>query len=296
MEESLSKFMAESVKRHDENSNLIKKIQASTDATIRNQGASIKALEIQIGQIRKVLQERGSGSLLDSTETNQRDHVKSILTIVEAETLSIRRIDLIRYAKRIWTNLKRVLKEKPRMGYQIEASTNMHDSAIPEDSLPPKEKDPGSELAPTKLITELADRTIKCPKGKAENVLVALRERIELDLEGRITGEALIFNRSLDPMYGDYIKLNDLNEPLELRRNQVEDLGLTIEEGEVINEPMDDIVKTWNDNNEINNEIDEYPSFCNFDRKIHIDCAYNLQFSCKIDKIDYKGKNVVGAC
>ncbi|GJV30326.1 hypothetical protein Tco_1386774, partial [Tanacetum coccineum] len=41
MEESLSKFMAEYAKRHDENSNLIKEIQASIDAAIRNQGASI---------------------------------------------------------------------------------------------------------------------------------------------------------------------------------------------------------------------------------------------------------------
>ncbi|GJV27546.1 hypothetical protein Tco_1383994 [Tanacetum coccineum] len=39
MEESLSKFMSESAKRHEENSNLIKEIQASTDAAIRNQGA-----------------------------------------------------------------------------------------------------------------------------------------------------------------------------------------------------------------------------------------------------------------
>ncbi|GKA99049.1 hypothetical protein Tco_0826986, partial [Tanacetum coccineum] len=36
MEESLRKFMAESAKRHEENSNLIKEIRASTDAAIRN--------------------------------------------------------------------------------------------------------------------------------------------------------------------------------------------------------------------------------------------------------------------
>nr|GEY10233.1 hypothetical protein [Tanacetum cinerariifolium] len=41
MEESLSKFMAESAKRRDDNYNFIKIIQASS-----NQGASIKALEI----------------------------------------------------------------------------------------------------------------------------------------------------------------------------------------------------------------------------------------------------------
>ncbi|GJX25126.1 hypothetical protein Tco_0231422 [Tanacetum coccineum] len=46
MEESLTKFMAELAKRHEENSNIIKEIQASTDAAIRNQGASIKTLEI----------------------------------------------------------------------------------------------------------------------------------------------------------------------------------------------------------------------------------------------------------
>ncbi|GJZ36191.1 hypothetical protein Tco_0582008 [Tanacetum coccineum] len=50
MEESLSKFMNESKKRHEENSNSIKEIRASIDAAIRNQGASIKTLEIQIGK------------------------------------------------------------------------------------------------------------------------------------------------------------------------------------------------------------------------------------------------------
>ncbi|GJX98281.1 reverse transcriptase domain-containing protein [Tanacetum coccineum] len=125
--------------------------------------------------------------------------------------------------------------------------------------------------------------------------VLRLRERMELDLEVRLMGEALILNRSLDPTYGDYIELNDLNEPLELRRNQVEDLGPTIKEDEVIDEPMEDIVKTRNDDNDISNEIDEYPSFCDFDRKIHIDCAYNLQFLCMIDKVEFEGKNVVGA-
>ncbi|GJR47056.1 hypothetical protein Tco_1315159 [Tanacetum coccineum] len=76
MEESMNKFMAESAKRHDKNSILIKEICSSTDAAaIRNQGASIKALEIQIG-----------------------DHVKSILTTIENDTTSIRRIGGARYA------------------------------------------------------------------------------------------------------------------------------------------------------------------------------------------------------
>ncbi|GJW50761.1 hypothetical protein Tco_0092112 [Tanacetum coccineum] len=143
------------------------------------------------------------------------------------------------------------------------------------------------ELAHTKLTIELADRTVKYPKGIAENVLVGIGKfvflvdfiildmpedvkvplilerpflstthakidvfnrnitlRLELDLEARLTGETLVLNRSLDPLYGDYIELNDPNVPLELRRDQVDDLMPTIEEGEVIDE-----VKAMNDRN-----------------------------------------------
>ncbi|GJW07681.1 hypothetical protein Tco_1570104 [Tanacetum coccineum] len=75
LEESVSMFMVEIAKRLYENTNLIKEIRASTDAAIRNQGASIKTLEIQIRQMSKVLEERGFGSLPSSTETNPRDHV-----------------------------------------------------------------------------------------------------------------------------------------------------------------------------------------------------------------------------
>ncbi|GKB25796.1 hypothetical protein Tco_0865197 [Tanacetum coccineum] len=71
---------------------------ALTDAAIRNQGASIKTLEIQIGQISKVLQERGFGSLPSSTKTNPRDQVKSISTTTNADESLIRRIKSRQYA------------------------------------------------------------------------------------------------------------------------------------------------------------------------------------------------------
>nr|GEV89125.1 hypothetical protein [Tanacetum cinerariifolium] len=160
------------------------------------------------------------------------------------------------------------------------------------------------KLAHTRLIVELADRTVKYPKGIAKNVpvgigkfifpidfiildmpedikvplilkipflstahakisvfkrkitlivgeekiirksvkpasslikrvyMLGLRERMELDLEARLIGETFVLNRSLDPFFEDYIKLNDLNVPLELRRNQVDASMPTIEEGE----------------------------------------------------------------
>ncbi|GJR45436.1 putative reverse transcriptase domain-containing protein [Tanacetum coccineum] len=105
--------------------------------------------------------------------------------------------------------------------------------------------------------------------------MLSLRERMELDLEARLMGETLVLNRSLDPLNGDYIELNDLNEPFELRRDQGDDLMPTIKEGEVIKE-----FRTRDD--ELDTEIDDYPSYCDYDKKIHIDYARNLKFSCMI--------------
>ncbi|GJT03423.1 putative reverse transcriptase domain-containing protein [Tanacetum coccineum] len=205
------------------------------------------------------------------------------------------------------------------------------------------------ELAHTRLIVDLADRTMKYPKGIAENVLLgigkfsfpldfitldmpedikvplifgrpflstarakidvykrkitlrvgeekiifksvkpasslikkvcilSLREIIELDLEARLMGETLVLNRSLDPFLEDYIELNDLNEPFEFRRNQGDDLMPTIKEGHVIEE-----FRTRDD--ELDTRIDDYPSYCEYDKNIHIDY-----------KMVYKGNNVIGA-
>ncbi|GJX76353.1 hypothetical protein Tco_0323164 [Tanacetum coccineum] len=81
--------------------------------------------------------------------------------------------------------------------------------------------------------------------------MLSLRERMELDLEARLMGETLVINRSLDPYFKDYIKLNDLNEAFEIRRNQGDDLMPTIKEGEVIEE-----FRTKDD--ELDTEIDDY--------------------------------------
>ncbi|GJU57010.1 hypothetical protein Tco_0779278 [Tanacetum coccineum] len=146
--------------------------------------------------------------------------------------------------------------------------------------------------------------------------MLSLRERTKLDLEARLMGETLMLNRSSDPFFGDYIELNDLNVPLELRRDQVDDLMPTIEEGEIVEE-----FRARNDARMVS-EIFGYPSNCDHDKKIHIDCAHNLKFSCMIgfeflhanffpildvnvmskkfynsirkDKLEYKGNNVVG--
>ncbi|GJS82582.1 hypothetical protein Tco_0749123 [Tanacetum coccineum] len=308
MEDTLSKFMSVLEKRHEDNSNLIKEIRASTDATIRNQGASIKTLEIQIGQISKVLQERGFGSLPRSTETNPRDHVKSISTIVEPDSYLI-----CPYSDASHINNSIPKKEKDPGSFTLPCFINnvCFDNAIADlgasISVMPLSTYLNlglGKLAGTKLTVELADRTVKYPKGIAKNMLVgigkfvfpvyfiildipedikvplilgrpflstarakidffkrkitlrvreekiifksvkpasslikrvymlSLREKMKLDLEARLMGETLVLNRSLDHFFEDCIELNDLNVPLELRRDQVDDLMPTFEEGE----------------------------------------------------------------
>ncbi|GJX52739.1 hypothetical protein Tco_0281108 [Tanacetum coccineum] len=140
---------------------------------------------------------------------------------------------------------------------------------------------------------------------------------MEHELESRDKVETLVLNRSLDPFIEDYIELNDLNVPLELRRDQVDNLMPTIEEGEVIEEYI-----ARNDARMVS-KFFGYPSDCNHDKKIRINCTYNLKFSCMIgfeflhvnffpilyvnvmskkfynsirkEKLEYKGNNVVGA-
>nr|GEX19586.1 hypothetical protein [Tanacetum cinerariifolium] len=72
----------------------------------------LKEEEIQIGQISKVLQERGLGSLPSSTETNPRDHVKLISNTVEADITLIRRIRSSQYAVSAQQNSKLMFESR----------------------------------------------------------------------------------------------------------------------------------------------------------------------------------------
>ncbi|GKA74849.1 hypothetical protein Tco_0781227 [Tanacetum coccineum] len=107
--------------------------------------------------------------------------------------------------------------------------------------------------------------------------MLSSKEIMELDLEVRLMGEALVLNRSLDPFLEDYIELNDLNKPFELRRNQGDYLMPTIKEGEVIKE-----FRTRGD--ELNVGINDYPNYCNYDKKIHKDFLENMN--------DYRNKGM----
>ncbi|GJV18728.1 ribonuclease H-like domain-containing protein [Tanacetum coccineum] len=287
---------------HEENSNIIKEFRASTNATIRNQGSSIKTLEIQIGQMSKVLQERGIGA--NSSE------IRRSYAVSGSQYRSIFS-EIVPFPRRL-------------QNYCCDDWREAQDVKILEaydHTLPQKEKDPGSFTLPcfihnvcfdkalvdlgasvsvmpfstytnlglgilshTRLTIELADRTIKQPRGIAENVLVRIGKFIfpidfiildipedddvplilgrpflstahskidvykrkitlrvgeeklvfksikpatslirrvfmlkDLDLKTKLIGED---NEPFDPLYGNYIELNDLDTPLEPETNQ----------------------------------------------------------------------------
>ncbi|GKD92769.1 pyruvate dehydrogenase (acetyl-transferring) kinase, mitochondrial, partial [Tanacetum coccineum] len=251
IEDTLSKFMSESAERHEEHSNLIK--------------------------------ERGFGSLLSSTKTNSRDHVKLISTIVEADSYPIRHRTM-KYPKGIAENM---LVGIGKFVFLVDFII----FEMPEDIKVPlilgrpflSTAHAKIDVFKWKITLRVGEERIIFKSVKPASSLIkrvymlGLRERIELDLESRLMGETLVLNRSLDPFFEDYIELNDLNVPLKLRRDQVDDLMPTIMEGEVVAE-----FRVRNDVRMVSKNFG-YPSHCDHDKKIRIDYAYNLKFSCMID-------------
>nr|GEY40235.1 hypothetical protein [Tanacetum cinerariifolium] len=137
----------------------------------------------------KVLQERGSGNLPSLTKANLRDHIKSISTAVEIDTTPIRRIKPSRYAISGSQNNKMFFKPRHAtipflVVYMMIAVMKKRDRAsvgVMPFSIYTKLRI--RELAPTTLIVELADRTVKCPKGIAENVLVRIDNFFPNDMD-----------------------------------------------------------------------------------------------------------------
>ena len=77
--------MIESANRHDETTRMINELKGTNERKFINQEASISALEKQIGQLSKFLQERLPKTLPSNVETNPRYHVK-VISIIEEST------------------------------------------------------------------------------------------------------------------------------------------------------------------------------------------------------------------
>ncbi|GKF38443.1 mitochondrial proton/calcium exchanger protein-like protein isoform X1 [Tanacetum coccineum] len=121
----------------------------------------------------KVLSEKGFGSLPSSTKANLRDQVKSILTTLEADSYPIRRIGSSQYAVSTGQN-RALIKDKDLGSFTLPCFINnaCFNNALvnlgASISVMPLSTYLNlglGELAHTKLTVELADRTMKYPKG-----------------------------------------------------------------------------------------------------------------------------------
>ncbi|GJV83913.1 hypothetical protein Tco_1523811 [Tanacetum coccineum] len=262
---------------------------ATTDAAIRNQGASIKTLEIQIGKMSK-----NSKLLYKSRQTT------------------------IPFPSRLDNHYC----EEEEGNYEPKF-TKAYGASHINNTIPRKEKDPRSFTLPCFISNTCFDNALvdlgvsdsEISKGIAENVLVGIGKfnfpvdfiildmpedikvhlilgrpflstaRAKIDVYKRkitlrVREENIIF-KSVKPVSSliKRVYMLSLRERMELdleaRRmgetlvNQGDDLMPTIEEGGVIEEFR-------NRDEDLDTGIDDYPSYCDSDKKIHIGALMNV--------------------
>ncbi|XP_010247294.1 PREDICTED: uncharacterized protein LOC104590358 [Nelumbo nucifera] len=182
----------------------------------QNQEASINNLETQLGQLAQMISSRVQGALPSNTEANLSEQVQAIT--LRSDALA----QMPHYAK----FSKEILANKRKLGDVATVALNEECSAILLNKLPQKLKDPWSftipctigslkinkalcdlgasinlmsylvfkklglgEPQPTRVALQLADRSIKHPRGIIEDVLVKvdkfmfLVDFIMLDME-----------------------------------------------------------------------------------------------------------------
>ncbi|GJY68264.1 hypothetical protein Tco_0471246 [Tanacetum coccineum] len=185
----------------------------------------------------KVLQERGSGSLPSLTETNLRDHVNSISTTIETNTPLIRHIGSTRYTILAQQNSKRIFE--PRQ------ATNPFPSRLYDDCYDEEKGSYGPERLEPYTI-ELTHRyDALTSKGRRPRNVMPLSTCLNLGLgelgHTKLTVE--LADRMVKHLKG-------------IAENVLVGIGPTVEEDEVVNEPVMDIVKTRCD---FISGLDDYP-------------------------------------
>ncbi|GJV36009.1 hypothetical protein Tco_1408486 [Tanacetum coccineum] len=80
LEETLNNFIKESRIKQKESENLVWGIKKTCNQTFKTQASSIEKKEVHLGNIVKIIQDRETGSLPSSTETNPRGLANAITT------------------------------------------------------------------------------------------------------------------------------------------------------------------------------------------------------------------------
>ncbi|GKD72517.1 hypothetical protein Tco_1330799 [Tanacetum coccineum] len=221
-----------------------------------------------------ILHEKLSKNLQCRTKIKPRGNDETISTSVKADKPLIHRIDASQYAVSNLQNRNLFSKSKKT----TLPSLNRLNDDIPEDFKTPLTL--GRPFLSTahaiinvfkaKIILSIGIDKIFFKSNKPTSNIIkrvyalSLIKSIELDFEARLMGNALRKNRLHDPKFEDFIELNDPNEPIKPRRNQVKVFVPTIDEGKGMDEPIIEDIETKFDNIGYNKDECEYFGFYNF--------------------------------
>ncbi|XP_073121740.1 uncharacterized protein [Henckelia pumila] len=217
---------------------MMQKFISSTETRMQNQDASIKNLENQIGQLDKAMSSRELGTLPSDTEKNPKEQSNIVIPPPFPAALKKAKLDsqfakFLEVFKKLNINipfadalmqipsyakfLKEILSSKRKLEEHAMISLTENCSALVQNKIPLKQKDPGSfsipcvindvqfqkvlchlgasinlmpyfvfrklnlgELKSTRMSLQLADMYIKYPRGIIEDVLVKVDKFIFL--------------------------------------------------------------------------------------------------------------------
>ncbi|GJY73130.1 homeodomain-like protein [Tanacetum coccineum] len=165
LKDTFEHYLKESCKRQDVLNELMKKFMINTEINLKNHDSSIKRLEENVKTFaekvkRCILKENGEEEPIHTTSVNTK-HTQHLQKLVSRE-IKIEEVSMVKL--------------------------NARCSAILQNELPPKEKDPGSFILPCaiglrnlkqiNMVIEMADRSMQSPKGIVENVMVKINKFI----------------------------------------------------------------------------------------------------------------------
>ncbi|XP_073041944.1 uncharacterized protein [Primulina eburnea] len=142
------------------------------ETRLQNHDAILRRLDAQMGQIANQLANRPLGTLPSDTEKNPKG-MNTVSTVIKAKEEEPKRQNSTDMEAKNDGGMKQKMEDAKEQNTQITRKT-----AILQNKLPPKLKDPGSFfihctiVKPTTISLQLADRSIKYPRGVIEDVLV----------------------------------------------------------------------------------------------------------------------------
>ncbi|XP_073137045.1 uncharacterized protein [Henckelia pumila] len=195
---------------------------SSTETRLQNQDASIKNLENQIGQLAKVMSSKRLGTLPSDTEKNPKEHVKAVelrtlkkakqdsqfskfLEVFKKLNINIPFVDALMQMPRYAKFLKEILSNKRKLEEHAMISLTENCSALVQNKIPPKQKDPRSFSIPCVINDET-----KLGRAEIHQDVIAIGRQVA-DIKGinpSICMHKILMEEIINPLVQPQRRLN----------------------------------------------------------------------------------------